>query len=118
MPLNIVQRELPGWGATYGPPGDGPFPAIMLLHGSEGTWAGWSHWNAMLFAAHGFLAFPYGYSSGGNAWNAGHIIDYPLDRSVEALGALRDFQYVGERSGLGFMVFRAAPNTRYYSAHG
>ncbi|WP_233337358.1 hypothetical protein [Halomonas sp. A40-4] len=38
MPLNIVQRELPDWGATYGPPVDGPFPDIMLLHGSEGAW--------------------------------------------------------------------------------
>lgn len=100
MPLTIVQRLLPSWGVTYGPPGDGPFPAIMLLHGSEGAWAGWSHRDAMLLAAHGFLAFPYGYSSGGNAWNAGHIIDYPLDRSAEALRALQSFQYVGERVGL------------------
>lgn len=67
MSLNIAQRLLPGWGVTYGPPGDGPFPTIMLLHSSEGAWAGWSHRDAMLFAAHGFLAFPYGYSSGGNA---------------------------------------------------
>lgn len=100
MSLNIVQRELPGWGVTYGPSGDGPFPAIMLLHGSEGAWAGWSHRDAMLLAAHGFLAFPYGYSSGGNAWNAGHIIDYPLDRSVEAFKALWEFQFADERVGL------------------
>jgi dipeptidyl aminopeptidase/acylaminoacyl peptidase len=100
MPLNIVQRLLPGWGVTYGPPGDGSFPAVMLLHGSEGAWAGWSHRDAMLFAAHGFLAFPYGYSSGGNAWNAGHIIDYPLDRSVEAFKALREFQFADKRVGL------------------
>lgn len=100
MPLNIVQRFLPGWGVTYGPPGVGPFPAIMLLHGSEGAWSGWSHRDAMLFAAHGFLALPYGYSSGGNAWNAGHIIDYPLDRSVEAFQALREFKFADERVGL------------------
>ena len=100
MLLNIVQRLLPDWGVTYGPPGDGPFPAVMLLHGSEGAWAGWSHRDAMLFAAHGFLAFPYGYSSGGNAWNAGHITDYPLDRSVEALKALREFQFADKRVGL------------------
>jgi len=99
MPLNILQRLLPGWGVTYGPPGDGPFSAVMLLHGSEGAWAGWSHRDAMLFAAHGFLAFPYGYSSGGNG-NAGHIIDHPLDRSVEAFKALREFQFADERVGL------------------
>lgn len=100
LQLQVVQRFLPGWGVTYGPAGDGPFPAIMLLHGSEGAWAGWSHRDAVLFAAHGFLAFPYGYSSGGNLWNAGHIIDYPLERSMESLRALRDFQYVEGRVGL------------------
>lgn len=100
MTLNIVQRLLPGWGVTYSPPGDGPFPAIMLLHGSEGAWAGWSHRDAMLFAAHGYLVLPLGYSNGGNAWNAGHIIDYPLERSAEALLALRNFSYVAEWVGL------------------
>ncbi len=34
MPLSVVSRVLPGWGITYGPPGDGPFPAVMVLHGS------------------------------------------------------------------------------------
>ncbi|UTD53785.1 MULTISPECIES: hypothetical protein [unclassified Halomonas] len=27
--LQVVQRFLPDWGVTYGPAGDGPFPAIM-----------------------------------------------------------------------------------------
>nr|WP_298523136.1 acyl-CoA thioester hydrolase/BAAT C-terminal domain-containing protein [uncultured Halomonas sp.] len=100
MSLNIVQRLIPEWGTTYGPSGDGPFPAIMLLHGSEGAWSGWSHRNAVILAAQGFLAFPFGYSNGGNVWNAGSIIDCPLDRSVEALNALRQFAYSDTRIGL------------------
>jgi hypothetical protein len=35
MSLKIIRRSLPNWGWGYGPPGDGPFPAIMLSHGSE-----------------------------------------------------------------------------------
>ncbi|MHB0776006.1 alpha/beta hydrolase family protein [Halomonas sp. WWR20] len=100
MALSIVRRLIPGWGTTYGPAGDGPFPAIMVLHGSEGAWSGWSHRNAVILAAHGFLAFPFGYSQGGNAWNAGSIVDVPLDRSVEALHALRAFSFVGGKVGL------------------
>lgn len=100
MELRIVRRLIPEWGTTYGPPGEGPFPAVMILHGSEGAWSGWSHRNAVILAAHGFLAFPLGYSSGGNAWNAGSIVDYSLERSVEALAALRAFSYTGSRIGL------------------
>ncbi len=100
MSLKIVRRLIPDWGTTYGPPGDGPFPAVMILHGSEGAWSGWSHRNAVIFAAHGFLAFPFGYSKGGNAWNAGNIIEIPLDRTVEALAALRAFPYTGPKVGL------------------
>lgn len=39
MTLNIVRRLIPDWDTTYGPPGDGPFPAVMILHGSEGAWS-------------------------------------------------------------------------------
>lgn len=100
MTLRIIRRLIPNWGTTYGPPGEGPFPAIMILHGSEGAWSGWSHRNAVILAAHGFLAFPFGYSNGGNAWNAGDIINVSLDRTVEALAALRAFAYVSERVGI------------------
>ncbi|WP_421708416.1 alpha/beta hydrolase family protein [Algihabitans sp.] len=100
MSLKIVRRLLPDWGATYGPPGDGPFPAVLVLHGSEGAWAGWSHRNAVILAAHGFLAFPFGYSEGGNPWNAGSILDVPLDRTVEALAALGSFAVSGAGLGL------------------
>ena len=100
MSLKIVRRLLPDWGATYGPPGDGPFPAVLVLHGSEGAWAGWSHRTAVLLAAHGFLAFPFGYSKGGNPWNAGSILDVPLDHTVEALAALRSSVLAGPSIGL------------------
>ena len=89
MPLKIIRRALPGLDAGYSPPGDGPFPAIVLLHGSEGRWAGWNHRNAAIFAAHGFLAVPFGYSVGGNGWNAGDIANVPLDKTADALATLR-----------------------------
>lgn len=98
--LSIVRRLIPEWGTTYGPAGEGPFPAVMVLHGSEGGWSGWSHRNAVLLAAHGFLAFPFPYARTGNAWNAGDIVDIPLDRTVDALRALRVFAACGPRVGL------------------
>ncbi|SDN31779.1 BAAT / Acyl-CoA thioester hydrolase C terminal [Methylobacterium phyllostachyos] len=97
--LRIVNRPLAGWGMTYGPPGDGPFPTVMVLHGSEGAWSGYSYLTAAILAAHGFLTFPIGYSQGGNVWNAGNIVDVPLDRTVEALGVLRALPITG-RVGL------------------
>ncbi|PRD41662.1 thioesterase [Phyllobacterium phragmitis] len=100
MALKILRRLIPDWGTTYGPPGEGPFPAIMIFHGSEGAWSGWSHRNAVILAAHGFLAFPFGYSNGGNAWNAGNIVNVPLDRTVDALAALRAFPATAEKVGL------------------
>lgn len=100
MQLRVVRRVLPDFGITYGPPGDGPFPAVLLLHGSEGGWSGWSHRNAVILAAHGLLAFPFSYSKSGNAWNAGNIESVPLDRTVDALRALRSCEQAGPRIGL------------------
>ncbi len=99
MTLKIVRRLIPNWGTTYGPPGEGPFPAVMIFHGSEGAWSGWSHRNAVLLAAHGFLTFPFGYANDGNAWNAGSIVEVPLDRTVQALDALRAFPEVDAKVG-------------------
>ena len=82
---------MPDWGTTYGPPGSGPFPGILLLHGSEGAPSGWSHRTAAILAASGFLAYPHGYSVGGNAWNAGSIENVELSRTVDAIKALRAF---------------------------
>ncbi|MDN3556723.1 alpha/beta hydrolase family protein [Halomonas maura] len=98
--LKIVRRLLPEFGTTYGPAGDGPFPGILILHGSEGGYSGWSHRLAVLFAAHGFLAYPHAYSRGGNAWNAGAIEEVPLDRTADALSALREFPPCSGRVGL------------------
>ncbi len=72
----------------------------MLLHGSEGAWSGYSYLNAAILAAHGFLAFPLGYSKRGNLWNAGDITDVALDRTVDALAALRAFAPSSGRVGL------------------
>lgn len=98
--LSIVRRLLPDLGTTYGPAGDGPFPAIMVLHGSEGGWSGWSHRNAVILAAHGFLAYPHAYSRDGNSWNAGSIRDVPLDNTEAALKALKAFSFCNGRIGL------------------
>lgn len=100
MSLKIIRRSLPDCGWGYSPPGDGPFPAILLLHGSDGSWSGWSYRTAAILAAHGFLAIPFGYSKGGNNWNAGNIIDVPLDRTAEALATLRVHGLSGSRIGL------------------
>lgn len=91
---------MPEWGTTYGPAGDGPFPGVMLLHGSEGGLSGWSHRLAVLLAAHGYIAYPHRYSVGGNAWNAGAIKDVALDRTAEALQAFRAFALVEDWAAL------------------
>lgn len=97
--LGVVNRPLLGLGPSYGPPGEGPFPTVMVLHGSEGAWSGHSHVTAVVLAAHGFLAVPFGYSVGGNLWNAGNILNVPLDRTAEALAALHELP-ISDKVGL------------------
>ncbi len=98
--LSVVSRVLPDYGRVYCPSGEGPFPAVLVLHGSEGGWSGWSHRNALLLAAHGFLAYPHAYSRDGNAWNAGAIKEVPLEHTTAALQALRDFSSCSGKVGL------------------
>ena len=97
MSLKILRRSLPNWGWGYGPPGEGPFPAIMLLHGSEGSRSGMIYRTAAILAAHGFLAMAFPYSNGRNSSD---IIDVPLDRTAEALSTLRSWRLVGNKIGL------------------
>jgi hypothetical protein len=67
------------------------------LHGSEGSRSGMIYRTAAILAAHGFLAMAFPYSNGSNAED---IIDVPLDRTAEALSALRAHGLVGNRVGL------------------
>ena len=98
--LKIVRRLLPEFGTTYGPSGEGRFPAVLILHGSEGGLSGWSHRTAVLFAAHGYLAYPHTYSTDGNVWNAGAIRDVPIDRTEQALSALCEFASCSGKVGV------------------
>lgn len=75
-------------------------PGILLLHGSEGGFAGWSSVYALALAMQGFVAFTFSYSKGGNSWHAGDIHDVDLDRTVDALRWLRQHPAVSGKVGL------------------
>jgi acetyl esterase/lipase len=75
-------------------------PAILLLHGSEGGLAGWSHVQALALAYAGFIAFPWSYSKDGSPWQAGNIHDVQLDETEEALAWLRTTASGSGRIGL------------------
>lgn len=115
MSLQVLNRYLTDLGPAYSPPGEGPFPAVLLLHGSEGAFAGWSHRAAVILAVHGFLAFPFGYSVGGNGWNAGSIIDIPLDRTEAACARLRRVSLCNGKLGL-YGVSRGAEHALLLTA--
>lgn len=98
--LRVVQSDAPGLGHLYAPSGDGPFPAILLLHGSEGS-EGWiGHRCAALFAASGFIALPMPYAVGGNHWIAGDIWNIPLEATERAMAALRAHPLCNARLGV------------------
>ena len=90
----------PNRGVLYVPQGRGPAPGLVVLHGSEGGNAGWSHVFALWFAGFGFVTYPFAYGRGGNSWHAGDIVDVDLDRTEEALHALRTHQTVSGVVGL------------------
>ena len=100
MALRLQQRRGPGDSTLYTPAGNGPFPGILLLHGSEGGWAGWVDCAAALFAAEGFAACAFRYSRAGNFWNAGDIVDVDLDATEAVLSALRELEMIGPGLGL------------------
>jgi len=113
--LAVHRRLLPEFGTTYGPADDGPHPAVLVLHGSEGGLSGWSHRNAAILAASGFLVYPHSYSVGGNAWNSGSIENVELTRTVEALAALKAFPYCNGKVAL-YGVSRGAEHALLVAA--
>lgn len=87
--LPTMIEDIPGLGRLYAPTGNAAVPHVLVLHGSEGAWSGFAHLQAAIFAASGIAALPFGYSVGGNLWNAGLIENVPLDRTAAALNAMR-----------------------------
>lgn len=72
-------------GAVYGPAGaEAGLPGVVIVHGSEGPMAGWSHRFATILAAHGFLALPLAMGSG-DFFAAGPIREVDL-AAVPAAG--------------------------------
>ena len=65
------------------PVGCGPAPCVLLLHGSEGPNRRVTDTMAMFLASQGFVAAPFPYSRGGNAWHAGDIVDIELSETVK-----------------------------------
>jgi dipeptidyl aminopeptidase/acylaminoacyl peptidase len=51
-------------------------------------------------AYRGFVTYPHPYSQGGNVWQAGSIIDYPLEETVKAMRWLRKHPSTNGRLGL------------------
>lgn len=56
MILSIVERGLGAAGFACVPAGEGPFPAILVLHDAHPFFAGWAQRDAVLLAAHGLAA--------------------------------------------------------------
>lgn len=88
-------------GAVYGPATGDRLPAVVILHGSEGPFSGWSHRFAAILAAHGMLAMPHGYGAG-DIWGAGPIRDQDLSQVVAAGAALAAHPRAGRVGLLGW----------------
>lgn len=98
--LKVRIKAGPMSGSVYHPAGEGPWPGVLLLHGSSGGWVGWNDQKALMLAVHGFAAYAFPYSRNGNAWNAGDIVDVELERTEQALRAFRELPEVGPKVGL------------------
>jgi acetyl esterase/lipase len=84
----------------YVPKDAGKRPGILLLHGSEGGFAGWTNVQALALAHSGFVTLAWSYSKGGSVWHAGDIHDVDLDHTEAALQWLRRHEAVSGRVGL------------------
>lgn len=89
MVFGVSARSGPKGVTLYVPDREGPSPAILLLHGSEGAWSGWASVQALTFAMHGFVAMAFPYGKSGNPWHASDIHDIELEKTIEAMDALR-----------------------------
>ena len=98
-PLALWQID--GVGPCYAPAGAAPRPAIMILHGSEGPGAGWSHRFAAILAAHGFAAVPHGYGTG-DVWGASSIEEVDIGAIAAAARRLACDPRVGRAGLLGW----------------
>ena len=87
--MTALTLELLGdHGPVYGPPDGADLPGVVILHGSEGPMAGWSHRFAAILAAHGLLALPWSYGEG-DVWGAGSIRNVDIRGVEAAVDALR-----------------------------
>jgi dipeptidyl aminopeptidase/acylaminoacyl peptidase len=95
-------KFLPGPGdpTLYVPEGEGRSPGILVLHGSEGGHSGWSAFDALALAIHGFATYPLSYSEGGNLWHAGDIHNVDLEKTAEALDWIRRHSCVNGKVGV------------------
>lgn len=98
--LQVIQSDGPAGASLYAPAGAGPFPAVLLLHGSEGGLGWLAHRAGVMFAAHGFLALPLAYDRGGNFWIGGDIQGVEVDRTEQAALALRGHPLSNGRLGV------------------
>ena len=99
MAFDIDIRQGPRGSRLYVPIG-ARCPGIVVLHGSEGAFAGWSDWEALILAGHGFCTVAPGYGRGGNAWHAGDIRDVDLDATESLLIWMRESGTTNGRIGL------------------
>ncbi|MEM7172362.1 MAG: alpha/beta hydrolase [Pseudomonadota bacterium] len=92
----------PGFAGSwlYLPAGNEKAGAVVVLHGSDGGWSGWAHWQALLLAGQGFIAIAPNYSKGGNLWHAGDIHAVPLDETAAVVERLRHHPRCNGRVGL------------------
>lgn len=98
--ITVVQHQIDGLGHLYSPAGFGPFPGVLLLHGSEGS-RGWiAHRDAAMLAARGFVAYPHPYSLGDVPWVGGDIWEVDLDATERAITALRGASLCSGKVGI------------------
>ncbi len=74
--MGLTLATIDGW-PIYGPDVGDTLPGVVILHGSEGPMAGWSHRFAAILASHGIMALPWSYGEG-SFWAAGAIRDVDL----------------------------------------